>query len=102
MVFSHLGFWSGSFFLIAPFPDLCLLVPFYLNKGLEFFFTTKLLPTIGVTISVVSKLNMCTEGCLDDGVVTDVDFEFGSVEISLGETEKENTSVNDAKHLIQP
>ena len=29
MVFSHLGFWSGSLFLIAPFPDLCLLVPFY-------------------------------------------------------------------------
>ena len=27
--FSHLGFWSGSLFLIAPFPDLCLLVPFY-------------------------------------------------------------------------
>ena len=28
LVFSHLGFWSGSLFLIAPFPDLCLLVPF--------------------------------------------------------------------------
>ena len=27
LVFSHLGFWSG--FLIAPFPDLCLLVPFF-------------------------------------------------------------------------
>ena len=23
----HLGFWSGNLFLIAPFPDLCLLVP---------------------------------------------------------------------------
>ena len=30
LVFSHLGFWSGSLFLIAPFPDLCLLVLFYL------------------------------------------------------------------------
>ena len=29
LVFSHLGFWSGSLFLIAPFPDLCLLVPFH-------------------------------------------------------------------------
>ena len=29
LVFSHLGFWSGSLFLVAPFPDLCLLVPFY-------------------------------------------------------------------------
>ena len=28
VVFSHLGFWSGNLFLIAPFPDLCLLVPF--------------------------------------------------------------------------
>ena len=23
-----LGFWSGNLFLIAPFPDRCLLVPF--------------------------------------------------------------------------
>ena len=29
LVFSHLDFWSGNLFLIAPFPDLCLLVPFY-------------------------------------------------------------------------
>ena len=28
LVFSHLGFWIGNLFLIAPFPDLCLLVPF--------------------------------------------------------------------------
>ena len=31
LVFSHLGFWSGNLFLIAPFPDLCLLVPLYLT-----------------------------------------------------------------------
>ena len=35
LVFSHLGFWSGNLFLIAPFPDLCLLVPFY-NKNEKF------------------------------------------------------------------
>ena len=29
LVFSHFGFWSGNFFLIAPFPDHCLLVPFH-------------------------------------------------------------------------
>ena len=29
LVFSHLGLWIGNLFLIAPFPDLCLLVPFY-------------------------------------------------------------------------
>ena len=28
LFFSHLGFWSGNLFLIAPFPDPCLLVPF--------------------------------------------------------------------------
>ena len=25
LVFSHLGFWSGNLFLIAPFPDLAYL-----------------------------------------------------------------------------
>ena len=29
LVFSHLGFWSGNLVLIAPFPDLCLLVHFF-------------------------------------------------------------------------
>ena len=29
LVFPHLGFWSGNLFLIAPFPELCLLEPFY-------------------------------------------------------------------------
>ena len=32
LVFSHLGFWSGNLFLIAPFPDLCLLVPSYSRR----------------------------------------------------------------------
>ena len=32
LVFSHLGFWSGNLFLIAPFPDLCLLLPFSLSN----------------------------------------------------------------------
>ena len=30
LVFSHLGFWSGSLFLNAPFADLCLLVLSYI------------------------------------------------------------------------
>ena len=29
LFFSHLGFWSGNLFLIAPFPYLCLLVPYF-------------------------------------------------------------------------
>ena len=35
LVFSHLGFWSGNLFLIAHFPDLCLLVPFFISPGLQ-------------------------------------------------------------------
>ena len=34
LVFSHLGFWSGNLFLIAPFPDLCLLVPYLIVEKL--------------------------------------------------------------------
>ena len=30
LVFSHLGFWSGIFFLIVPFPLHCQLVPFHM------------------------------------------------------------------------
>ena len=35
LVFSHLGFWSGNLFLIAPFPDRCLLVPHFSLLGPE-------------------------------------------------------------------
>ena len=42
LVFSRLGFWSGNLFLIAPFPDLCLLVPFselaHIGVGCDLFF----------------------------------------------------------------
>ena len=33
LFFSHLGFWSGNLFLISPFPDLCLLVPFFVFRS---------------------------------------------------------------------
>ena len=36
LVFSHVGFWSGNLSLTAPFPDLCLLVPFYNHVNKEF------------------------------------------------------------------
>ena len=36
LVFSHLGFWSGGLFLVAPFPDLCLLVPFFFTVTIIF------------------------------------------------------------------
>ena len=37
LVFSHLGFWSGNLFLIAPFPDLCLLVPVNIRQDYSGF-----------------------------------------------------------------
>ena len=43
LVFSHLGFWSGNLFLIAPFPDLCLLVPFYFTYMYIVFHKTTML-----------------------------------------------------------
>ena len=47
LVFSHLGFWSGNLFLIAPFPDLCLLVPFYrYYKRLSSFLNIKTITRI--------------------------------------------------------
>ena len=42
LVFSHLGFWSGNLFLIAPFPDLCLLVPFCLRFHSMIFLANEL------------------------------------------------------------
>ena len=30
--FSYLGYWSGNFFMIAPFPDHCLLLPFSVER----------------------------------------------------------------------
>ena len=43
LVFSHLGFWSGNLFLIAPFPDLCLLVPFRNDYPIEMCKITEIL-----------------------------------------------------------
>ena len=49
LVFSHLGFWSWSLFLIAPFPDLCLLVLFYmLNIALALVVLEKIFPIISL------------------------------------------------------
>ena len=36
LVFSHFGFWSGNFFLIAPFPGHCLRVPSFIQSYILF------------------------------------------------------------------
>ena len=60
LFFSHLGFWSGNLFLIAPFPDLCLLVPLY------------------VFSNCVVDTNECNTGtpCLNGGVCSDTPGSF--------------------------
>ena len=50
LVFSHLGFWSGNLFLIAPFPDLCLLVPFL--KKIDIYSHGGHLGHVTLTISI--------------------------------------------------
>ena len=57
LVFSHLDFWSGSLFLIAPFPDLCLLVLFYIFnnfvQNLDCWYPLEPLRRGGIKFSVV-------------------------------------------------
>ena len=49
LVFSHLGFWSGNLFLIAPFPDLCLLVPFWTeSQKITYIFSRNHVLTLSV------------------------------------------------------
>ena len=55
LVFSHLGFWSGNLFLIAPFPDLCLLVPLHDYSHFikcSYFIKTKVENSININGSV--------------------------------------------------
>ena len=35
LVFSRRGLWSGGLLLVAPFPDLCLFVPFQRRRRLN-------------------------------------------------------------------
>ena len=55
LVFSHLGFWSGNLFLIAPFPDLCLLLPLSSLSDETTVYKPK--PRLDMTLSVRGTLN---------------------------------------------
>ena len=55
LVFSHLGYWSGNLFLIAPFPDLCLLVPFYEQPVMPHLVECLLsIKKTGIQLSIIS------------------------------------------------
>ena len=57
LVFSHLGFWSGNLFLIAPFPDLCLLVPFDTEDEYHFVIN------IFILLAVPRRYFCCRSNC---------------------------------------
>ena len=69
LVFSHLGFWSGNLFLIAPFPDLCLLVPFFFQQGYRYH---KLRKTFSKFYrrhyELISKYNVGLKTLLSEGL----------------------------------
>ena len=53
--FSYLGFWSGNFFLIVPFPDHCLLVSFN-------FCTLPII--VNDKLAITCKVGICEVGYL--------------------------------------
>ena len=58
LVFSHLGFWSGNLFLIAPFPDLCLLVSSYHHDWAAICYYSAMNPKytkLGLHVLFISK-----------------------------------------------
>ena len=62
LVFPHLGFWSGNLFLIAPIPDLCLLVPFYkIYKGCGKIKWTKSVSWVSIfqLVQIIISLALC-------------------------------------------
>ena len=56
LVFSHLGFWSGNLFLIAPFPDLCLLVPFQHNRIISAYTQLKFSKLHGLAVNFMQLI----------------------------------------------
>ena len=61
LVFSHLGFWSGNLFLIAPFLDLCLLVPFFFS--LDPFLVKAAVSRFELLWKIFAKCDSCTFSC---------------------------------------
>ena len=55
--FSHLGFWSGNLFLIAPFLVLCLLVPFQMKRW------TRSHHCLNANECKEAATHYCREGC---------------------------------------
>ena len=60
-VFSHLGFWGGGLFLVAPFPGLCLLVlllSFFQNAARTL-----------VIILVFHSVSLCQQNTMEEAIL---------------------------------
>ena len=69
LVFSYLGFWSGNLLLIAPFPDLCLLVPFFSNNAIRITnFEKTFYKFYRRHYELISKFNVGLKALLHDGL----------------------------------
>ena len=61
LFFSHLGFWGGNLFLIAPFPDLYLLVPFNVEpRDIKTHFDDVKFDTLKITLTPSISQTICT------------------------------------------
>ena len=76
LVFSHLGFWSGNLFLIVPFPDLCLLVPFACFSSVLFysFISEMNLHEFSVSLTRTSKFFIWVSRSITSALITFTDF----------------------------
>ena len=57
LVSSHLGFWSGNLFLIAPFPNLCLLVPFRMTIAVCRILNQKSTNNHLLSVSIITNIS---------------------------------------------
>ena len=91
LVFSHLGFWSGNLFLIAPFPDLCLLYV----KCIIYICTSQ--SSRGSGVGPTAACFMYTRLCLAFSLVKDFkvyDFLFDVFHCPLARTSCINSGIH--------
>ena len=80
LVFFHLGVLSGDLFLIAPFPDHCLLVPFYSTYDMLSLYWH----LIVILVFATSVLDFCSDCTISSSLLPLIaSFELRCTEIIL-------------------
>ena len=64
LVFSHLAYWSGNLFLIAHFPDCCLLVPLYTGMFMKKQLKCAVIEYMDSTVPLLSESKIRDILCL--------------------------------------